>query len=144
MFCEEDKNIPLNDKSIKVVYNASAFDEEKNENIKAFLKFIHNHTVENNLTNKISNLVYKIKQNEANKTEYTTMNPRERDIFLEGEKQGEIRGRSEGEISGAQKKAIDTAKNLLKEGVSAELIAKCVKLPIETILELEKTILENT
>ena len=82
MFCEEDKNIPLNDKSIKVVYNASAFDEEKNENIKAFLKFIHNHTVENNLTNKISNLVYKIKQNEANKTEYTTMNPRERDIFL--------------------------------------------------------------
>ena len=134
-FCEENKNIPLDDKSIKVVYNASAFEDEKNENIKAFLKFIHNHTVENNLTDKISNLVYKIKQNEANKTEYTTMNPRERDIFLEGEKQGEI--------SGAEKNKIENAENFLKEGDSPEKVARCIGIPLETVLELQKSLSVN-
>ena len=63
------------------------------------------------------------------------MNPRERDIFLEGEKQGEI--------SGAQKAKIENAENLLKEGISTETIAKCVNLPLEKILELQKSLSLN-
>ena len=118
-----------------MIYNASAFEDEKNEKIKSFLKFIHNHAVEDNLTDKISSLIYKIKQNEANKTEYTAMYPRDRDIFLEGEEQGKI--------IGAQKKAIETAENLLKEGVSTEIIAKCINLPLETVLELQKSLSVN-
>lgn len=35
------------------------------------------------------------------------------------------------------------AKNLLAEGISAELIAKCVQLPLETIINLQKEVLSH-
>ena len=35
------------------------------------------------------------------------------------------------------------AKNLLAEGISAELIAKCVQLPLETVINLQKEILSH-
>lgn len=44
------------------------------------------------------------------------------------------------EDRGAQKKAIEDATELLKENISPEIIAKCVKLPLEQVLELQKQI----
>lgn len=49
-------------------------------------------------------------------------------------------GREEGREAGILEKAHDTAIELLKENVSPEIIAKCVKLPLETVLELQKSI----
>ena len=37
-------------------------------------------------------------------------------------------------------KAIDDATEFLKENISPEIIAKCVKLPLEQVLELKKSI----
>ena len=34
-------------------------------------------------------------------------------------------------------------KNFLAEGISAELIAKCVQLPLETVINLQKEILSH-
>ena len=45
-----------------------------------------------------------------------------------------------GLAEGAQQKAIETAKNFLKEGDSPEKVARCIGLPLETILELQKEI----
>ena len=42
------------------------------------------------------------------------------------------------EDRGVQKKAIEDATELLKENISPEIIAKCVKLPLEKVLELQK------
>ena len=39
---------------------------------------------------------------------------------------------------GVQQKAIEDAKNLLKEGDSPEKISRCIGLPLETVLELQK------
>ncbi len=41
---------------------------------------------------------------------------------------------------GQEKKAIEDALAFLKENVSAETIAKCIKLPLEKVLELQKSI----
>ena len=41
---------------------------------------------------------------------------------------------------GVEVKAIDDATELLKENISPEIIAKCVKLPLEQVLELKKSI----
>ena len=41
---------------------------------------------------------------------------------------------------GVEVKAIDDATEFLKENISPEIIAKCVKLPLEQILELKKSI----
>ena len=35
------------------------------------------------------------------------------------------------------------AKNFLAEGISAELIAKCVQLPLETVINLQKEVLSH-
>ena len=42
---------------------------------------------------------------------------------------------------GAQQKAIETAIELLKEDINPEQIARCVKLPIEKVLELQQPLL---
>ena len=48
--------------------------------------------------------------------------------------------REEAMEEGAQKKAIEAAIELLKEGISAETISKCVKLPVEKVLQLQEEI----
>ena len=40
-------------------------------------------------------------------------------------------------------KAIEDATELLKENVSPEIIAKCVKLPLEQVLDIQKQITVN-
>ena len=41
---------------------------------------------------------------------------------------------------GREQKTIEDATELLKENISPEIIAKCVKLPLEQVLELQKQI----
>ena len=55
-----------------------------------------------------------------------------RDSFQEGVEVGQAEG--------IQKKAIDDAIEFLKEEIAPEIIAKCVKLPLEQVLELKKSI----
>ncbi len=49
--------------------------------------------------------------------------------------------RAEGIAEGQLLKAIESATELLKENVTPEVIAKCVKLPLEKVLELQKQII---
>ena len=56
---------------------------------------------------------------------------------------GYTEGLSQGLAKGEAKKAIETAENLLKEGDSPEKVARCIGLPIETVLELQKKITVN-
>jgi predicted transposase YdaD len=51
---------------------------------------------------------------------------------LEGKQEGRLEGKQEGEYQ----KAIKTAKNCLKEGMSVELVAKITELPLKVIQEL--------
>ena len=41
----------------------------------------------------------------------------------------------------AEMNKLTNAKNFLAEGISAELIAKCVQLPLETVINLQKEVL---
>ena len=46
--------------------------------------------------------------------------------------------REDGIIEGESKKAVETARNLLNEGDSPEKVSRCVGLPLEQVLELQK------
>ena len=46
-----------------------------------------------------------------------------------------------GRIKGEEEKAIEDAKNFLKEKISPEIIARCTGLKLEEVLELEKEVL---
>ena len=60
------------------------------------------------------------------------MNLHDRDNFR--------RGKKEGIIEGAHEKAIATAKNMLKNNISLEIIADCTGLPLQTVEELAKSL----
>ncbi len=49
-------------------------------------------------------------------------------------------GLKEGKEEGIKKQAEDSAMKFLKKNVSPEVIAECVGLPLEKVLELQKNI----
>ena len=46
-------------------------------------------------------------------------------------------GREEGRNEGIREKALSDATALLKENISPEIIARCVKLPLEQVIQLQ-------
>ncbi|WP_296845584.1 Rpn family recombination-promoting nuclease/putative transposase [Treponema sp.] len=127
--CLENSAVNLNDKSLKVIYNASAYKEEKNERIQNFLRFIHtNEPGQDDFSNRLSALVEKIKDNEKFRREYAAMNLHDRDITRAAKR--------EGVLQGEQKKAIEAARNFWANGVSKEIIARSLDLPLDKVAEI--------
>ena len=119
----------MNDKSLKVIYNASAYSQEKDEKIKAFLHYIStNEPGEDDFSNRLSDLVEIIKDNEIFRSDYAAMNLHDRDIMRLAKK--------EGREEGALQKAIETAANMLNDKIPVENIARYVDLPLEKVEEL--------
>ncbi len=131
--CTEDPRINLGDKSVKVIYNASEYEKESDEKIRGFLKYIKNLTPDDDFTDKINEIIEKIKAIEANKTEYMKLNIHDSDKFYEGLQ----KGKAAGLIEGANEKAIEAAKNLLKMNIlTIEQIAQAEGLPVEDVQKL--------
>ena len=127
--CAENSSIKLDDKTIKVLYNASAYEKEKDPLIRSFLHFIStNEPGEDDFSRRLSRLVADYKEDEQYRSDYLAMNLHDHDI------------RYEALAEGARQKAVEDAIEFLKEKISPEIIAKCVKLPLEQVLELQKKI----
>ena len=123
--CKENAGVNLNDKSLTVIYNASAYEAEKDEKIKAFLHFIStNEPGKDDFTKRLSKLVEKIKDNENFRSDYAAMNLHDRDIRRAAIKEG------------AQQKTIEAAIEFYENGVSVEIIAKSLKMTTERVLEI--------
>ena len=140
--CEENPEILLKDKTIKKFYNATAYKQEKDIAISAFLEYIFDQKTVDDFTSKIDSFVQNIKQQEVNKKEYQTMNLHDRDNFLRGKKEGI----NEGILQGAHDKAIETAKNMLSASIGTiEQISQITNLPLQIVEDLanstEKSIL---
>ena len=64
--------------------------------------------------------------------------------FREGKAEGMELGKAEGmelgKTEGRDEKAVEASIEFLKKGISPEIIAECVKLPLERVLELEEGI----
>ena len=126
--CEENHSVNLNDKSLKVVYNASAYENEPDEKIRKFLHFIRtNEPGDDDFSNRLSAIVETTKENEKFRRNYAAMNLHDRDIRREAIAEGE------------HKKAVEAATNLLKMKVlPIEQIAQAQGLSIEEVTELAK------
>jgi len=129
--CNENTDVNLNDKTIKVVYNASAYEKEEDEWIRRFLNYVYTgETGKDDFSNYLSAIVEKIKQNEEFRSLYLSMNLHDFDIKEEA--------KEEGILQGAQQQAIQAAINLLKMQVlSPEQIAQVQGLPLEKVLDLQ-------
>ena len=126
--CEENSSVNLDDKCLKVVYNASAYEKAEDPKVRALLKFIQtNEPGEDTFAKQLEDFVLKARQNEKFKREYLAMNLHDRDMIKIGEREG------------TAQKAVEDARNLLKMNVlTPEQIAQAIGIPIEQVLELQK------
>ncbi len=126
--CTENADVSLDDKSIKVIYNASAYETVEDKDVREFLHFVMtNDPGENDFNKLISETVAKLKDNDEFRSDYAAMNLHDRDIMKAAKEEG------------AQEQAISSVINLLKMNkLSPEEIAQAVNLPLERILELQK------
>ena len=126
--CIENPEIKLNDRTFKYFFIANNYDKILDEKQKAFLKLvISNDDSEaqvDSFTEKILKLVEEAK-----------INSQWRKQFMEWEREIAMQFR-EGETKARREDAIE----FLKEDISPEIIAKCTKLPLEEVLELQKQI----
>ncbi|MCR5613297.1 Rpn family recombination-promoting nuclease/putative transposase [Treponema sp.] len=127
--CKENAAVNLNDKSHKVVYNASAYESEKNERIKALLRYIQtDESGEDDFSKRLDTLVSRMKENEKFKREYMLMNLHDYDILR--------KGREEGLAAGSQQKAIEDAVMLVKDfNVDPKVAAEKTGAPLDKVLK---------
>ena len=116
--------------SVKKFFNANAYSKENDVEIKSFLEYIYNNKPVDDFTDRIESFVHKIKQQEFNRKEYSSVNIHDQDTF----RRGKLEGIQQGELQ----KAIETARNLLNMSLSIQDIAKATGLPQETIEQLAK------
>ena len=139
--CVENNSVNLDDKCSKVVYNASAYENVKDEKVRALLRFIQtNEPGEDDFSRRLSEFVAKVKENEKFRKEFSDMNLHDFDIMTEAKEEGIAEGReeglAEGEKIGARQNAIENARNLKAAGVDINIIAKCVGLSVEEVEKL--------
>ena len=139
--CHEDSNVNLNDKTLKVIYNASAYKEEKDQRIRDFLHFVcTNEPGKDSFTNRLSAIVEKLKDNEKFKGDYLAMNLHDRDLIRMTRKEAIEDGIAMGISQGARNNAIENALKALKMNLSIEQVSEITSLSLEEVRELTKDI----
>ena len=143
--CRDKPDLQLGDKSYKVIFNASAFENEKNLEKKSILEYIIDKKSTSEFTTKLDTLVEQTKLNEIFKGDYMAWGLAEFDAEQRGKKEGYSAGVSDGIQQGLQqgisqgiqqgeyKAKIETAKNLLAMGLSIENICKATDLSTEEV-----------
>ena len=131
--CREDASIRLNDRAYKYFFIASNCDKILNEKQKAFLKVVVGQKASDSFSRKIEELTQDAKHNTQWRHQYMEWE-RQRTYDFEA-------GKEAGIVAGKEAKAQEAAIALLRENIPPETISKCVNLPLEKVLELQKSIL---
>ena len=129
--CVEENSVNLDDKCVKVVYNASAYKSVEDPKVRALLRFIQtDEPGEDEFSRRLSEFVTRVKENEKFRKEFADMNLHDFDIMTEA--------KEEGLAEGARQKAVENARNALAMNLTAEQTAQITGLPLEQVLELQK------
>ena len=112
--CIEDKSVPLQDGTKKIILNAGAFKETGNEELRGFLQYVKTGRVTTVYTGRIEQMIQTVKHNEQLRREYHILPAVLMDAFDEGEARGKSIGLAEGEArgrsEGSHQKALETAR----------------------------------
>ena len=124
--CTADGMLFLDDKSYKVFYNVGAYGKEDEPELSALLEYLCERRATSGFTQHIDELVEKTKRNEKFRSRYMSLNIREDDLRMAGEKigfergvaagirkgrrDGLLQGRRDGVAAGSYQKARETAK----------------------------------
>ena len=134
-YCPETEQ-EFNDGTTKIIVNSTA-SEQAEENLKAFLSYMNGQNPQTAFTKKLEEKVNQTKEDEEKRREYMLLKSFEMDArragIQEGIQAGLAQGRSEGLAQGSYQTKLETAKNLIDIGLSAENISKATGLSREEI-----------
>ena len=143
--CDEEPKLKLKDGSLRIFLNTTANQlDNLDQKLQAFYHYLQMGVVESELAQTISASITTLKNNSLERRRYMTwaikMADARYDGYDEGFEKGITTGREEG-ISiglerGAHQTKLETAKNLLAEGLAPQVVARCTNLPLEEIKEL--------
>ncbi|MCQ2613936.1 MAG: Rpn family recombination-promoting nuclease/putative transposase [Treponemataceae bacterium] len=118
--CTDDSSISLNDRAYKYFFISSKYGKIRNEKQRNFLQLVMNNEKTDELSSKILEKVKSAKQNILVRKGYMDL----------------IREKAYAAKAAEKRKADEDAIAFLKEGLSPDLIAKCINLPLEHVKEL--------
>lgn len=144
--CKEDYKVILNDGDYKHFFIAPTCAKMiENTELKAFFELLVTNSANSKFTSHLKDYVEDAKHNMQWRFQYMTylrqINYERMAAREEGLEEGREEGRKEGREEGRLTSSIEAAKELLKENITPEIIAKCVKLPLEQVLELKAEVL---
>ena len=147
--CREESSLFLDDRTTKVLYNASAYGKEKDNELHALLRYLCEKQATSHFTQTIDGLVESTKNNEKFRSVYMSLNIHRDDLLMAGEKigfergvvagmskgrrQGIAQGIKQGFSDGSHRKALEDAGNLKRLGVSIDIITQATGLSQEEV-----------
>lgn len=128
--CKENSEVVLNDRAYKYFFIAKNYDKILNEDQKDFLRLVLSNECSSGFSNKISKMVEAAKHNTQWRKQFMEFERQMAYSFREGKAEGLAEGKAEAKE--------EVVVEMLKKDISPELIAECVKLPLEKVLELQE------
>ena len=125
--CAENNLVNLDDKSVKVVYNAKAYKKEKNQRIRALLRFVStNNPGTDDFTSRLVEIVKSLKENEQFKEDYGGMNIHDQDLVEDTRREA------------LREKAVEVATNMLAKRYPISDIAEITGLTLKRVMKLQE------
>ena len=138
-----DEPIPLEDGTTKLFLNTATeqlrgLDQE----LRLFYDYVRGSPAQTDFTKELDATIFRMKQEKEERNMYLTYSSRMMEQRRDGYEEGLFTGREEG-ISiglerGAYENKLETAKNMLTEGLTPQMVARCTGLPLETVMELKQ------
>ncbi len=129
-----------NDNSHKLFFNARAYEDEKDDDLKAFLHYVCKNEATDNFTKELEGMIMELKTRENFKSDYFSWSLHDRDIRMEGKleglKQGKLEGLKQGKLEGLKQGKLEIAKTLLAMNLPLEQIVTATGLSIQEINNL--------
>ena len=136
--CKENNEVELNDKTHHLIYNCSAYEKEKDGELKDFLTFVKNNSTSSEFTKEIENMVQVKKFENTFINEYLAINLHERDVEKRATQRGLERGIQQG-IQQGMKQGIQQG---IQQGNKAGKLSMCIDLVKSNLLSIKDACLK--
>ena len=123
--CLEKADVSIDDGAVVKMFNCTAYDKVENNSLRAFLKYVQSDSAESDFTRRISDMVEAQKELETTKKLYFSWSLHDHDV------------RKHGREEGRNEKAVESARNMLKDNLPIEKISQYTGLSLEKIEDLE-------
>lgn len=136
-YIDPNNQHPYDDKTKKIFYNVSRYQDVEDPRIKDFLQYLENKTPTNDFTRRLDQMVEELKIIEMGFSDYIAARQKEFDWLRQGKEQGFEEGLQQGIEQGlergAYQKAVETAKRMIDLGIPVEQVQLCTNLSLDVV-----------